>query len=153
MPVIRSAGAVVFRETSEGREYLLLKHSPPYSHWDFPKGHIEKGEKTEETVRREIKEETGISKIEIIPGFKETKRYFVKYTGEKTLKFVAYFLTKTSDKKVKISWEHQDYAWLPYEKAVKQITYSTSKKLLKEADEFLSRRKKLLLRLEGVELK
>ena len=104
-------------------------------------------------MRREIKEETGISKIEIIPGFKETKRYFVKYTGEKTLKFVAYFLTKTSDKKVKISWEHQDYAWLPYEKAVKQITYSTSKKLLKEADEFLSRRKKLLLRREGVELK
>ncbi|HBT81839.1 hypothetical protein A2757_00190 [Candidatus Giovannonibacteria bacterium RIFCSPHIGHO2_01_FULL_48_47] len=139
MPVIRSAGAIVFRETKKGREYLLIKHAPPYGHWDFPKGHIEKREKTEEAVRREVEEETGISKIEIIPGFKETIRYFVKYTGEKALKFVAYFLAKTNEKKVKLSHEHEDFAWLPFEEAYKKITYNTSKKLLKKADEFLEK--------------
>lgn len=139
MPVIRSAGAVVFRETNKGREYLLIQHRPPYHHWDFPKGHIEKGEKTEEAVRREIKEETGISEIEIISGFKETIRYFVKYTGEKSLKFVAYFLAKTNEKKVKISSEHEDFIWLGFPEAQERITYATSKKVLEKADEFLEK--------------
>ncbi len=137
MPVERSAGAVIFRKTKEGREYLLIKHAPPYHHWDFPKGHIEKGEKTEEAVRREIKEETGISKIEIIPGFKETIRYFVKYTGEKALKFVAYFLAKTNEKKIKLSHEHEDFAWLSLEEAHGKTTYKTSKEVLKKAHEFM----------------
>lgn len=139
MPVIRSAGAVIFRKTPRWREYLLIKHSPPYDHWDFPKGHIEKGEKTVDAVLREVKEETGISKVIIIPGFKETIRYFVNYTGEKTLKFVVYFLAETKEKKVKISFEHSDSAWLNFEKAQKQITYKTSKSILKKADEFLQK--------------
>ena len=61
MPVERSAGAIVFRETSEGREYLLIKHRPPYSHWDFPKGHIEAGESEKDTAKREVKEEAGLN--------------------------------------------------------------------------------------------
>ena len=87
MPVERSAGAVVYRETKKGREYLLLQHHAGKNtravkrahvgHWDFPKGHIDAGEKTEDTVRREVREETGITRIELIPGFKETIRYFV----------------------------------------------------------------------------
>jgi 8-oxo-dGTP pyrophosphatase MutT (NUDIX family) len=118
----------------------LIKHSPPYSHWDFPKGHIEKGERTEEAVRREVKEETGISRIQIIPGFKETKRYFVNYTGEKALKFVAYFLAKTNEKKIKISDEHEDFVWLPFGEACDRITYRTSKEVFKKAHEFISRK-------------
>mgnify|MGYP001565999771 CR=1 FL=1 len=140
MPVIRSAGAVVFRGTPKGREYLLIKHSPPYGHWDFPKGHIEKGEKTEDAVRREAKEETGISKIEIIPGFKETVRYFVGPKEERRLKFVAWFLARTEQKQVKVSFEHQGYVWLSLEEAMRQATYSDTKKLLKKADEFLSKK-------------
>ncbi len=37
-----SAGAVIVRNTRSGRKYLLLKNQK--GHWDFPKGHIEKGE-------------------------------------------------------------------------------------------------------------
>ena len=148
MPVERSAGAIVFRETSEGREYLLLHHYPSKfskesrrigGHWDFPKGHIDKGEKTEETVRREVREETGVSKMEIIPGFKETVRYFIGPKEERRLKFVAWFLAKTREKKVVLSFEHQGYVWLPLEEACNQATYPDTKKLLKEADEFLEK--------------
>ncbi|TSC78157.1 MAG: ADP-ribose pyrophosphatase [Parcubacteria group bacterium Gr01-1014_33] len=73
MPIERSAGAVIFRETKKGREYLLLQHTDEadkktgkskLGHWDFPKGHIEKGETTEKTVRREVKEETGVAKMQ-----------------------------------------------------------------------------------------
>ena len=147
MPVERSAGAVIYQDEKKGREYLLLHHHPIASkrvlkpvngHWSFAKGHLEKGETTTDTVRREIKEETGITQLEFIPDFKETIRYFVNYNGEKRLKFVAFFLVKTAQKDVTISFEHQGFAWLAYEDAYKTLSYSSDKKVLKLADQFLS---------------
>lgn len=147
MPVERSAGAVIFYESAKGREYLLLHHQPIENkratkgiagHWSFPKGHIKKGETTEDAVRRETKEETGIVNFEFIPGFKETIRYFVNYDGEKRLKFVVFFLCKTSQKKVTISFEHQGFTWLLYEEAYKTLTYANDKKVLKAAHNFLA---------------
>lgn len=147
MPVERSAGAIIFRIAPKKKEFLLLHHSPMPNrrglkltdgHWDFPKGHIEPGEKTEDTVRREVREETGITKIELIPGFKETIRYFVNYDGEKRLKFVAFFLARAGGKKVIISHEHQGYAWLSYEEAHQKLTYQNAKEILNKAHHFLS---------------
>lgn len=137
MPVDRSAGAVIFRETpKKEKEYLLLHYTS--GHWDFPKGMIEKGETTDDTVRREVLEETGVSDIECIPGFKETIRYFVKHENERRLKFVAFFLARTPEnQEVKISWEHQGYQWLPYEKAYATITYKNAKDVLQKAYNFL----------------
>ena len=148
MPVERSAGAVVFRESGKGREYLLLHHhemadkkraSRPVSvgHWSFPKGHVEKGETTEQTVRREVKEETGITKLELVPDFKETIRYFVNYDGQKRMKFVAFFLAKTNQKKITVSFEHQGFAWLSYEQAIVTVTYRSDKQILKAAEAFI----------------
>lgn len=149
MPVIRSAGAVVFREDKKTKErlYLLLQHpdtdpargkkSEP-GHWDFPKGHLEKRERTEDTVRREVREETGIRVIDFVPGFKATIRYFVSYTGTRALKFVAYFLAHTKEEEVTISHEHQGYEWLPYKKAHARLTYKNAKDVLRLANDYFS---------------
>ena len=149
MPVERSAGAVIFCESGKGREYLLLRHQPsgntrasrPVSagHWSFPKGHVEQGETTEQTVRREVKEETGITRIEFIPDFKETIRYFINYDGQKRLKFVAFFLAKTNQRKITVSFEHQGSAWLFYEQAIVTVTYRSDKQVLKAAEAFISK--------------
>lgn len=144
MPVERSAGAIVFKR--EGKKiYYLLLHYPGASHrskkdyWDFPKGHIEKGERIEETVKREIKEETGLEKIELLPGFKKTIKYFFRWKGKNVLKFVTFYLAKTEEKKIKISSEHIGFLWLPFEEAIKKITFPNAKKILKEANEFLTK--------------
>jgi bis(5'-nucleosidyl)-tetraphosphatase len=79
----KSAGAVVFRKTDKGIKYLLLKYRN--GHWDFPKGHIENGETEEETMRREVREETGIDDLKIVPGFIENFRY-VRNMNEEKLK-------------------------------------------------------------------
>ena len=145
MPIEKSAGAVIFRRENSKIFYLLL-HYPGASHraekdyWDFPKGHIERGEKIEETVKREVFEETGLKDIEILPGFKETINYFFKFEGKNILKFVTFFLAQTKEKDVKISFEHIGYEWLPYEEAIKRLTFQNSREVLKKAHEFLNKK-------------
>jgi len=136
MPVERSAGAVVFRRSGRGSSYLLLLYGK--GHWDFPKGHIEKGERTEETIRREIREETGIRRIRFIPNFKETIRYGFSHQQRKILKFVVFLLAQTSQKKISLSREHTHYLWLAYEEALSQITFATSRNVLQKAHTFLN---------------
>ena len=142
MPIERSAGAIIFRKEKDKIYYLLL-HYPGASHraeknyWDLPKGHIEKGESEIDTVKREVKEETGIEEIKIIEGFKETIKYFFKFKGKNILKFVTFYLAQTCQKEVKISFEHIGFCWLPFEKALEKLTFNNSKEILKKAHNFL----------------
>ena len=135
MPLEKSAGAVIFRRDNGEVCYLLLHY--PVSHWDFPKGNIEKGERLAETIRREVKEETGIGDIEFISGFKEWIKYFFKIKDKNIFKIVTFFLAETKEKEVKISWEHEGYKWLPYKEAIEQLTFKNAKEILKKANEFL----------------
>lgn len=138
MPVEKSAGAVIFREEKDTLVYLLLHYD--VGHWDFPKGQIEKGEKPEETARREVFEETGIKDIEFVPGFKETIKYFYKREKQNIFKIVVFFLAETKAEKVKISWEHKGFKWLPHKEALEQLTFNNAKDVLKKANGFLSRK-------------
>lgn len=142
MPVEKSAGAIILREEGDKTLFLLL-HYPATSHragkeyWDLPKGHIEKGEKIEDTVKREVKEETGLNDIKIVRGFKETIKYFFRWEGKNILKFVTFFLTETKTKEVKISDEHVGFIWLSYEEALEKLTFKNAKDVLKKANDYL----------------
>jgi 8-oxo-dGTP pyrophosphatase MutT (NUDIX family) len=159
MSLEKSSGAVVFHKKGGEIYYLLLHYES--GHWDFPKGHIEKGESLKGTARREIKEETGLKDIRFIEGFKEHIKYFYrpfydrKEKGKKTekikrnlnkswskidnivFKIVTFFLVETKKDNVKISWEHQGYEWLPFQEALSRITFKNSKEVLRKANDFL----------------
>jgi len=135
MPIEKSAGAVVFRQ-EKNKIYYLLLHCQA-GHWDFPKGNIEKGEKLEETVKREVNEETGIEEIKFIPKFKESIKYFYKLRGKNIFKIVTFFLVKTKEEKVKISWEHLGYKWLSYKEALEKLTFENAREILRKANDFL----------------
>lgn len=148
MPKEKSAGAIIFRKEGDKIYYLLLHY--PTGHWEFPKGHIEGKETEEETVKREIKEETGIEDLKIIPGFKQYIKYFFRQYKENVseadrrkgktpwvFKLVVFFVAKTNEKEVKISHEHKGYAWLPIEEAIKKTTFKNSKDLLKKSNDFI----------------
>jgi len=143
MLVERSAGTIIFREEG-GKTYYLLLNYPrgtrrPEPYWDFPKGHIEKGEKLVDTAIRETEEETGLADINFIEGFKETIKYFFKSKGKTILKFVTFFLAETKTKDIKISYEHAGFKWLPYKEAFEQATFRNAKEMLKKANEFLKK--------------
>lgn len=140
MPLEKSAGAVIFIKNKEIK-YLLL-HYPSSSraaknYWDFPKGHIEKGEKEIETANREIKEETGIEDLKFVKGFKEWIKYFFRFRGKAIFKIVTFYLAETKTKEVKISAEHIGYKWLCYDDAIKQLGFKNAKEILKSANSFL----------------
>lgn len=134
----KSAGAIVYRMDKGRVEYLLLLYSA--GHWDYVKGHVETDETEEETIVREVEEETGIIDLKIIPNFKEIINYFYTKNGKKVAKEVVFFVAETRTKDVKLSFEHKGFKWLEFEKAAKQITYKSSKDVLKKADKFLKKR-------------
>ncbi len=144
-----SVGAVVFREEEGKRLYLLLHY--PSGHFDFPKGHIEKGETEEMTLRRETEEETGIRDIEMLSP-RVSIRYFYVAKGaerEKRLKSgkglwifkqVHFYPGKTETSAVQISYEHIGFVWLPYDEALRRVTFGNAKRVLFETEKHLSSR-------------
>lgn len=127
----QSAGLVLVKDG----EYLLLHYDA--GHWDFPKGHLEKGESPEQAALRELKEETGITDAEILPGFVEKILYFFKKEGKTIAKEVVFFLARTKTSNVTLSFEHKGFVWLPFKEAVEKITYNNAKDILKKADAWL----------------
>ena len=129
----RSCGAIVFRKIGDSYRYLLIKNKRSI-HWSFPKGHVEEGESDEDTALREVFEESGLH-IEIIPGFKTTSEYLIQGRVEKTVNI---YVAKTEDTNTTIQEEEiEDYAWLPYEQAMKRLKFENDKKILTEARDFL----------------
>jgi 8-oxo-dGTP pyrophosphatase MutT (NUDIX family) len=125
-----SVAAIVYNEN----EYLLLKYG--LGHWEFVKGHIEENESDEQTILRELEEETGITDAIIVRGFKEKYDYYFTFKSQKIHKYVNCYLIQSFSKNVKLSYEHEDYCWLTYHKALKRLTYDNAKRLLKKADKF-----------------
>ena len=133
----KSCGAVIFR-VGKGIEYLLLHYEA--GHWDFVKGHVEKGESEEETVKREILEETGLGSDTFLSDFRERIDYFYRGRGRLVSKEVIFYLVRnTGEEQVKISGEHVGYDWLPYREALDRLTYKNAKETLRKAEEHLQR--------------
>ncbi len=125
----KSCGALVFRNTDRGLEVLLLKHRA--GHWDFPKGHVEKGESEQETALREVLEESGLT-VKLDEGnFRQVIR-FSPYPGCE--KDVVYFIAFwQSGELVPQPEEISRAGWFSPKEALERITYQNARDLLLKA--------------------
>lgn len=119
----KSCGCIIINND----KVLLVKHNQ--GHWDFPKGHVEKGETEVETAIREVKEETNLD-----VSVQKERRYVVEYYPEENIKKeVVYFLaTNTSSEVIPQESEIEKIEWVKLDEAENKITYNTSKELIKE---------------------
>lgn len=135
-----SAGFLLFRRdhTKSGepvRRWLLLDYG---KHWDYPKGHLEKGETQWQAAVRELREETGIRQVDRRTTYRRQMHYAFKSPKKGAIaKTVTYFIGETRASKVTLSDEHTEYAWLTYEEAVETLTFANARELLEVAEETL----------------
>ncbi len=128
-----SAGGIVFNDKGQ---VLVTQHSQNH-HWSFPKGLLDHpGQTLEESALREVKEEGGIE-AEIL-GKVGYSKYVYSFNGEKVFKIVTYFLMRylSGDPKDH-DWEVSEANWYNPEDALKQLTFSQDKELLKKAVDLL----------------
>ncbi len=144
----KTVGIITFKYEGRGIRYLLLHHGGSY--WNFPKGRQEGLETELDSALRELSEETGITKVNIIEGFKDDYDYdfdtdIKSGVREKIYKKAVFFLGEVLDDKIKISDEHIDYGWFDYETALKRLFYQEGQDSLKKAHQFLLKKEDFVL--------
>lgn len=121
-------GALIFNQ--ENKIFLMKSHKWK-DKYVIPGGHIELGERMEDALVREVKEETGleifglkfISCTEFI--FDEAfwkKRHFILFD----------FACKTNSTEVKLNSEGQEYIWVGIKEALKLPIDPYTKKVIEE---------------------
>lgn len=130
-----SAGGIVFNDKGQ---VLVTQHSQN-KHWSFPKGLIDPGQTTEEAALREVREEGGI--VAEIIGKAGYSKYVYSFKEEKIFKVVTYFFMKyVSGDPKDHDWEVSEAGWFAPEDALKKLTFSQDKILLKKALEMYGKR-------------
>lgn len=130
-------GIIVF----DGERFLLLHRCLHWRGWEYVKGGIEDKESHEDALKRELFEETGIKKFELISKI-NTVEFFDKVRKVKG-KMENYLVRVSSNSVVKLNnehvldgkkvIEHDDFKWCFPEEAVKKLTHSDTKKSLRDA--------------------
>jgi len=123
-----TVGALIFN--SEGK-ILLIKSHKWRGKYVIPGGHIELGEKMEEALKREIKEETGLDIFDI--KFICFQEFIFDKTFYKKKHFIFFdFTCKTNSTKVKLNSEAEDFVWVTLDEALKMDVEPYTKNTIRE---------------------
>lgn len=131
-----SAGGVVFKD-EKGKTYWLITKNVPNEFfklaWRLPKGWINEGETTEIAALREVKEEAGVE-AKIIKKIATISYVYNHPERGRVFKLVTFFLMEwLNNSPDGFDEETSEIAWLPYEEAVKKLSFSGEKQMLKKA--------------------
>jgi 8-oxo-dGTP pyrophosphatase MutT (NUDIX family) len=134
MRYIKSCGFVAYKQIENKNYYLIIKSLN--GDIGFPKGHMEIGESELQTAIRELKEET-CAEVEVISGF----RYQIEYPLPRVpdaIKQSVYFLGKCTSERIICQETEVDSAeFIPYEDAIKMLTFEETKNILRDAELFI----------------
>ena len=128
---------------NEKNEILLLRAGPEerkhtkIDFWDLPGGRIKANHDIENTLRREVKEELGISEedIEIDDIFDATISNFRKLHGEDiSLMLIVYRCRLPSIKEFRLSDEHSEWRWINIDEAKKLLGIKFAKSFVEKLD-------------------
>lgn len=128
-----SAGIIVYKIENHIIQYLLLHSARGF--WDYAKGHLEDGETEEQAAERETLEETGLHAT-IEPDFRKKIEYSFKKGPDIIKKHVTFFIGHAHPGEIHLT-EHDSYCWLPFDQAMRQLTFDNAKQLLLEANKYL----------------
>ena len=124
----RCAGGIVIRRNCDFVEFLLLKQIRRTGEiqWVMPKGHIEKGETSEQAAIREVREEAGVEEVRVITCVGEQGFQYREEDGIQHEKVESWYLMETPYES-HLSFNTEEgfvkSKWLPYKEARKQCSH------------------------------
>lgn len=143
-PLHVSCGAIMSRKNDKGiTEIFLLhrfkNHEWKYDSWHLPKGTQDDGETYEQTVIREIFEETGF-RIKPITQLGELYSTYER-NGTTRQKKTIYFICNVIDRPNDQITEHDEAKWVPLDDAMRLVStfplYESEEEILRKYKESL----------------
>lgn len=132
-----SAGGVIYRR-KESKFEVALTFRNQGQIIALPKGLVEKGESREETARREVAEETGLTGRLVCPLNSINYWFFDKQEGARIHKTVYFYLFEQTGGSVdQHDWEVEEVRWVPIEQALQMATYKGERDILTQAYQLL----------------
>ncbi len=124
------AAVIVSSSYPKDKEIFIAERNDMDDTWQFPQGGIDKGESPKEALFRELKEEIGTDKIEIIAKYPSWIKYeFPKdYVNTRLKPFIGqrqrYYLVRLKKKaKIDIQTEHPEFKSYKFVKSEKVLRY------------------------------
>jgi hypothetical protein len=136
--IMKKVRAVIYDVKDNEPYFLILHRILRWSGWEILKETMEPGENFEDTLKRGIKEETGLKNFEITKDLDKTEKWQADGID---YEIAATYLVK-ADMNEKISLkqeiiEHDDYDWADEETVISKLTYLETKELIKHATKFI----------------
>ena len=125
---VRVVDCYVYRRTDDGILFLLMKRNlnKIYEHlWQGVAGKIEEGETSSEAAIRELKEETGLSPVNMFVADHVSKFYEVH--GDR-INLVPVFGIEVDSEIINLSEEHISYKWVDINEAMNTLVWNGQKK-------------------------
>lgn len=104
-----TVGAIIFNPSDK---ILLCKSKKWNDQFVIPGGHIEKGERMEDALKREVREETGLEVYNLQLISLQESIYSQQFHSKKHFIFIDY-LCRTHSSEVVLNDEADSYAWVP----------------------------------------
>ncbi|RLA66656.1 MAG: RNA pyrophosphohydrolase [Epsilonproteobacteria bacterium] len=141
------AAVILSSKYPEKCEFFIAHRSDIKNAWQFPQGGIDEGETPRDALRRELLEEIGCDKVEVIGEFPDWISYdFPKVSRGKTYPFDGqtqkYFLVRLKDgAEINLQAydipEFEEYDFVEYEELFEKVAYFKRKVYRKVIDYFI----------------
>jgi 8-oxo-dGTP pyrophosphatase MutT (NUDIX family) len=124
-----TAGGIVFRRKDNDVEILLIQDAK--GRWTIPKGHIEEGETAQQTAKREIGEEAGLTETDVL-GWLGKIHFRYRRVDKLVLMTTQIYLVRAkgdTDAIKKEEWMN-GIKWFKFHDALDEIEYEDIGKLM-----------------------
>jgi len=128
-------GVYVICRTHEGPRYLLIRRCGRYlpGTWQMVTGGILASETSGQAVLREIREETGLTPVELYTA-DAVETFYMQLLDK--VAFVPIFVAFVEHMEVELApQEHDAYEWLPFEEARQRLVWAEQRRVIAQVHE------------------
>jgi 8-oxo-dGTP pyrophosphatase MutT (NUDIX family) len=129
-----SAGAIILREIDGQLKIALAHHQRDTKTWVLPKGHVEQGETPEQAALREILEETGLRRVQLLTYLGSLVRERRKNGAviQKTIHYYLAYALPSDQPELPTEAGFTEPGWFSPETAIELLSYEQEQIFMRE---------------------